>query len=143
MKKLLIILVFLIPSSAMFAQKIAPTTEEEYNMGAVGYKMFLSLHVEMKKGYQIKDMNSFEYAERKADFKGIYRSGETKPCAVIFIYSKLRGAPEYYCIPTPDAPEALWDRFRGSLAGDNDNKQEQMQFFSFALAKAFMLCSTQ
>jgi len=122
---------------------IAPTTDEEYVMGSVGYKMYMQMKVELKGGYKVEDIRDFEYGERKASFKGLYRSGEKKPCAIIMVYTKLRGAPEYYCIPTLDAPELLWDKFRMSLAGETDNKQEQLQFFGFALAKAMMLYSAQ
>lgn len=124
-------------------KKIAPTAEDEYVMGSVGYKMFMQMGVELKGGYKVKDIAEYEYGERKASFKGLYRPAETTPCAVIMVYTKLRGAPEYYCIPTLDAPEILWDRYRMSLAGETDNKQEQLQFFGFALAKAVMLFSTQ
>ena len=122
----------------LHAQSIQPTTEEEYNIGLAGYKMFLQMKVEIKSGYKIKHLQSFEYGERKSEFKGLYRDGESKPCAVVMVYSKLRGAPEYYCIPTPDASEDLWDRFRKGITGDTDSKQEQLQFFGFALAKGMM-----
>ena len=122
---------------------IAPTTDEEYVMGSVGYKMYMQMKVELKGGYKVEDIRDFEYGERKASFKGMYRPAEKKPCAIIMVYTKLRGAPEYYCIPTLDAPELLWDKFRMSLAGETDNKQEQLQFFGFALAKAMMLYSAK
>jgi hypothetical protein len=138
-KYLLLLLATVIPALA-FAQ-IAPTTEEEYNIGSVGYKMLLTMKVDLKAGYSVADYVTYEYADRTAQFKGLLRKGETKPCAVIMIYQKLRGAPEYYCIPTPDAPEVLWDRYRYSLNGETDNKQEQLQFFSFAIAKAMMYFS--
>ena len=99
------------------------------------------MKVDLKSGYSVKDYTSYEYADRKAEFKGLMRTGETKPCAIIMVYQRLRSAPEYYCIPTPDAPEALWDRYRISLNGETDNKQEQLQFFGFALAKAMMYFS--
>lgn len=121
------------------AQGFPATTEEEYNMATVGYKLYLQMGVELKKGYSVKDIAEYEYGERKASFKGLYRTGDTKPCVIIMLYSKLRGAPEYYGIPTVDAPEVLWDRYRMSLAGETDNKQEQLQFFSFAIGKALML----
>lgn len=121
--------------------QVAPTTEDEYNIGSVGYKMLLTMKVDLKAGYSITDYATYEYADRTAQFKGLLRKGETKPCAVIMVYQKLRGAPEYYCIPTPDAPEVLWDRFRFSLNGETDNKQEQLHFISFALAKAMMYFS--
>ena len=77
-------------------------------------------------------------AEVSNPFRQLYRGLEKKPCAIIMVYQKIRSNPEYYCIPTPDAPEALWDRFRASLTGETDNKQEQLHFFCFALAKGMM-----
>jgi hypothetical protein len=143
MKKILLFSLLLILSNVLMAQNFSPTTDEEYNMGSVGYKMYLQMGVEIKAGYKVKDITEYEYADRKATFKGLYRSGDTKPCAIIMIYSKLRGKPEYYCIPTPDAPEILWDRYRVSLTGEIDNKQEQLQFLSFALGKASMFFATK
>ena len=96
------------------------------------------MKVDIKPGYNIIDYDTYEYGDRQAQFKGLMRKGESKPCAILMIYQKLRNQPEYYCIPTPDAPEVLWDRYRASLTGETDNKQEQLQFFGFALAKAVM-----
>ncbi len=138
--KIVIFLLFLAVPVVLKAQ-IAATTEDEYNIGSVGYKMLLTMKVDLKPGYSVTDYATYEYADRKAAFKGLLRKGENKPCAVIMVYQKLRGAPEYYCIPTPDAPEMLWDRYRYSLNGETDNKQEQLQFFGFALAKAMMYFS--
>lgn len=118
--------------------KINPTTEDEYVMGSTGYKMFMQMGVELKNNYKVKDIADYEYGDRKASVKGLHRPGEEKPCAVILVYTKLRGAPEYYCIPTVDAPEYIWDKYRMSLAGQTDSRQEQLEFFSFALAKAMM-----
>ena len=143
MKKIILFSLLLVLSHVIMAQNFSPTTEEEYNMGSVGYKMYLQMGVEIKAGYKVKDITEYEYADRKATFKGLYRSGDTKPCAIIMIYSKQRGKPEYYCIPTPDAPEILWDRYRVSLTGEIDNKQEQLQFLSFALGKASMFFATK
>lgn len=143
MKKIVLFSLLILISGLLKAQDFSPTTEEEYNMGSVGYKMYLRMGVEIKAGYKVKDIAEYEYGERKASFKGLFRSGDTKPCAIIMIYSKQRGNPEYYCIPTPDAPEILWDRYRVSLSGEIDNKQEQLQFLSFALGKASMYFATK
>lgn len=143
MKTIRLTLLLLVFSGLASAQTFPATTEEEYNMAAVGYKLFLQMGVEIKQGYKVNDISDYEYADRKASFKGLYRPGDKNPCAIIMVYTKLRGAPEYYCIPTPDAPEILWDRYRMSLAGETDNKQEQLQFFGFALGKALMKFATQ
>jgi hypothetical protein len=120
MKKLVLLICLLITGSVSMAQSIAATTEEEFNMASVGYKMYLQMGVEIKKGYKITDIKEFEYGDRKATIKGLYRPGETKPCALIMVYS-----------------------FRTSLAGETDNKQEQLQFIGFALGKASMFFATQ
>lgn len=144
MKKIILVVVLLFAGFySMHAQIIKPTTEEEYNIGLTGYKMFLQLKVEIKKGYKITDLTTFEYGDRKAELKGLFREGENKPCAVIIIYSNMRGTPEYFCVPTPDADETLWDRFRISLVSGKDLKQEQLQFFGFALAKGMMWFATK
>jgi hypothetical protein len=143
MKKLMFLILLLLGSDLAHAQTFKATTEEEYNMGTVGYKMYLTMGVQMKTGYSVEPFTTFEYGERKAEFKGLFRPGDKKPCAILLIYSKQRGAPEYYCIPTLDAPEILWDRYRTSLGGEIDQKQEQVEFFGFALAKAAMYFSNK
>ena len=138
-KTLILILTFGISVNSL--AQVAPTTADEYSIASVGYKMLLTMKVELKSGYTVSDIQTYEYGERKAEFKGLYRGLDKKPCAIILIYQKVRSSPEYYCIPTPDAPEALWDRFRASITGETDNKQEQLQFFCFAFAKAMMYFS--
>ena len=44
--------------SITHAQTIAPTTDEEYTMGLVGYKMFLQMGVELKQGYKVNHLQS-------------------------------------------------------------------------------------
>ena len=49
MKKIKLLLFFLLAVfSFAKAQTIAPTTDDEYNIGLVGYKMFLQMKVEIK-----------------------------------------------------------------------------------------------
>ncbi len=115
------------------AQKIAPTTNEEYLYGAVGYKLQLNAKLDVKQGYHLSDYLPVEEAERKVEFKGIFRNGETKPCAIIMIYTKLRNAPQYYCIPTADAPQELWQKYFKSLMDDSENQQPQLQFFAYCI----------
>ena len=143
MKKLLIVFTLFILAFQGKSQSVTPTTEEEFNMATTGYKMYLQMGLPLKAGYRIVDLKEIEYGERTMVLKGLYRPTELKPCAMIIAYSRLRGAPEYYCIPSPDADELLWDRFRVSLAGEIDNKQEQLQFLSFALGKALSIYASK
>jgi hypothetical protein len=143
MKKILVLLIFIFAAISLNAQKTAqktspstvqPTTEDEYLYGISGYKLQLNMKLTMKPGYTLQDYTAVEEPERKVEFKGLFRKGETAPCAIIMIYTKVRGTPNYYCIPTTDATPELWKKFNDSLIDDNNNAQPQMQFFAKSLA---------
>jgi hypothetical protein len=120
------------------AQVVAPTTEAEYNYGAVGYKIQLQAKLETKEGYTMKSTEGCEEADRKTEFQLLYRTGETVPCAVIMIYTKSHAAPLYYCIPTANANPALWDKFYKSLTTGTDNPAGQLQFLNYCIARLMM-----
>ncbi len=136
--KIYIVLILIALSCHAQAQMIAPTTEEEYNYGAVGYKIQLQNKLETKAGYYLKDAEGCEESERKMEFKLVYRDGETQPCAVIAVFTKIRTAPLYYCIPTANAGPALWDRFYKSLTLGTDNPAGQLQFTNYCIARLMM-----
>ena len=70
MKKIVLVLVVLLVNwSVLLAQMTAPTTEAEYNYGAVGYKIQLQAKLETKEGYTLKDAEGCEESERKIEFK--------------------------------------------------------------------------
>jgi len=136
MKKIIIVsfaLLFL--SFIAAAQKIQPTTEAEYNFGTVGYKIQMQMKLPMKKGYSVTDLGGQEEPDRSVTLKGLMRDGETLPCAVIMVYSKINTPPEYFCMPTHDAPEGLWNRFHESLNVITENKQQQLQFMMLGMGK--------
>lgn len=122
----------------MEAQIISPTTDEEYNYGAVGYKIQLQAKLETKQGYRLADAEGCEESDRKIEFKLIYRDKENQPCAVIMIYTKVRNPPAYFCIPSVNASPVLWDKFYKSIATGTDNPAEQLQFFTKCLAQLLM-----
>ncbi|MEO5571686.1 MAG: hypothetical protein ABIT08_06540 [Bacteroidia bacterium] len=139
MKKIVIAAIALLfICSITFAQKIKPTTDEEYNYGAVGYKIQLQTKLPMKKGYSAVDLGGNEEPDRSVVLKGLLRDGETIPCAVIMVYSKMNTPPEYFCMPTPDAPESLWNRFHQSLNVITENPQQQLQFMMLGMGKTLM-----
>src|SRR5689334_5795403 len=90
-------LFFILMASGLFAQISAPTTDEEYNYGAIGYKIQLQAKLGNKQGYNLTDAEGCEEPERKIEYKIMYRSGETTPCGVILIYTRMRNPPQYYC----------------------------------------------
>ncbi len=133
MQKIICTVLVALCINTAIAQKIAATTHDEYLYGSVGYKLQLNAKLDVKQGYYLKDYTPVEEADRKTEFKGIFRKGETIPCAIIMIYTKLRNAPQYYCIPTADAAPQLWQKFFKSLTDDSENQQPQLQFFAYCL----------
>lgn len=138
MKKIILALVFLFAVSATYAQEQMATTQAEYDFGSSGYKLQLQMKLPMKKGYTITEIATVEKTERKCVFRGLLRDGEKQPCAIIMIYYRPRANPEYFCIPSSDAPTELWDKFFGSLKSDVENEQERFRIFTYAIATALM-----
>jgi hypothetical protein len=133
-----LILLFMLFGTCIRAQIINPTTVDEYNYGAVGYKIQLQAKLETKEGYQLVAAEGCEESDRKIEFQKMYRVGENKPCAVILIYTKVRNAPMYFCIPSANANPELWDKFNKSLTTGTDNPAEQLQFFTKCLSRLLM-----
>ncbi len=130
--------VFQLLSLSAVSQIVAPTTEAEYNYGAVGYKIQLQAKLDTREGYHLVDAEGCEDPERKIEFKIMYRTGEAKPCGVIMIYTRIRNSPLYYCIPTENASPLLWEKFHKSLHTGTDNPSDQLHFFSYCLARLTM-----
>lgn len=143
MKKIILFFLCACCCIQMHAQKQAPTTEDEFLYGASGYKLQLNMKLPMKPGYTLKDYNTIEEPDRKTEFKGLLRNGETKPCAFIMIYTKIRSAPNYYCIPTTDADPELWKKFYKSLIDENNIEQPQLQFLAYCLGHLAQEISSQ
>jgi hypothetical protein len=117
------------------AQLIAPTTEEEYNYGAVGYRIQLQTRMSDKPGYRIQFGGVCEEPGRKVTFNNMFRDKEQSPCATIMVYERPGSSPTYYCIPSANASPVLWDKFKSSLNGGTDKPVEQLHFFSSCLAR--------
>lgn len=117
------------------AQGVPPTSEDEYTYGTVGYKMELQMKLPHKKGYDIKDAGVYEEADRKLTFKAVYRDKETRPCCIILVYSLTRSAPEYFCLPTADAPQEMWKKFFESLRSENENPEMRFKFMAKGITR--------
>lgn len=92
----------------------------------------------LKPGYRIVDYGIYEEPDRTVSFKGLFRDGESSPCAIIMVYTKDKFPPEYFCLPTQDAPRELWDRYFNSLKVISDNQVSQLRFMSYGLSRTLM-----
>lgn len=132
---LVLLCVLLLPLSS---NAIEPTTAAEYNYGSVGYRIQKQAGMPDKDGYNISKVDEYEDDTRKVEMMGMFREGESSPCAVIMVYTRIRTAPLYFCMPTRDADQELWDKFSNSLTTGTDNPQEQLQFFAGCIARLGM-----
>jgi hypothetical protein len=131
----MIICLFLACCGVTLAQPSAPTTEEEYNYGVVGYKLQLQNRLDTRKGYSLRDAEGCEETDRKIEYKLLYRDGESQPCAVFVVFTRTRSAPLYYCMPSANANPLLWEKFYKSLSAGTDNPAGQLQFFATCFAR--------
>lgn len=91
------------------------TTEEEFNYITKGYKIQLESGLDMKKGYEFKDIDgwgvNYNSFQRKASFKQLFREGETIPCATLMILERTdTDYKEYLCIPHFESTDEIWKK---------------------------------
>jgi hypothetical protein len=119
MKKLIVVMLSLITVYS-YAQKTAPTTQDEYTYVTKGLKGQIESGVGVKPGYKLVDLGQHNEGGKTLNVSGMYRDGENHPCAIVLVY-KNGGKESYLCMPTEDAPSVLWDNYMGSLKVMGEN----------------------
>lgn len=121
---------------------IGQTTQEEYNYVTKGYKVQLESGLDMKKGYTLKHLGEWEQKKgtenRKCEFKGLIKQGQTKPSAIMMIYKRTdipNGASDYICIPSADAPAEMWQQTYDFINANSRDNYLMMQTIIWALMK--------
>lgn len=142
--KFIIVTTFILLSSSVAKMYAQPTSEEEYNYITKGYKVQVETGLDMKAGYHFKDLGDwglkFSDGRRGFTFKALYRSEQTKPCAIMAIYERrVNGKAEYseyYCIPSMDA-EPLWDKMLEQInkGFEGSNSKQMFSGMVWALMK--------
>lgn len=108
--KITLLIIVLFTTMKLYSQ----TTQEEYNYITKGYKVQTESGLDMKKGYHFQDITDTWITsgeiQRKCTFKALVRDGQTKPCAILCIYTRSdNGFKDYLCIPTFDSSKEIWD----------------------------------
>lgn len=120
-------------------QLAAQTTQEEYNYLTKGYKEQIEKGLDMKKGYSFKDLGTFEYKSgielRRSEFKALMKEGDSKYRAILLIYRRVGADPYYVCIPTPDAPEDIWNQTQYFMTVTFANNYLAAQALFYSLTK--------
>ena len=133
MKKITLILFVIASFTRLFAQ----TTLEEYNYATKGYKIQVESGLDMKKGYLIVDLheNSVEtntdkgIVKRTMKFKGLYRSGEINPCAIMVVFRRFdNDFVDYICLPHWKSSKDIWDLYFNQIKTYTEGGREAMMW---------------
>ncbi len=104
-------------ATALAFPALSQTSMEEYLYVTFGYKEQLQKGLDDKKGYSWKPLLQHKFSFKKGgfitdqyqvgvfDFEGLYRDGESAPCATVAIFKETEGMAKkdgvFGCIPHP------------------------------------------
>ncbi len=123
----------------------AQTTQDEYNYITKGYKIELE-NIQNglggKRGYTWVDLGDWGMAangaQRNCEFKALWRDGDNKPCAIMMIFKRTdiaNGALYHICIPSSDAPQAMWQESYDFINKALGNNTDALQAMIWAMMK--------
>lgn len=129
------LLLFFIASHINQAQscKTLGTTSEEYNYVAKGYKVQIESGLDMKKGYEFKDVYAAEIDGRKIVYRELIKDGKDLR-AIMAIFTGKNGQTNYFCIPLGDASKEINQVYFNSINANIDNS-EALNFYQFTLSR--------
>jgi hypothetical protein len=120
--KHLITIIALFVSFNIYGQscKTLGTTMEEYNYITKGYKIQIQSGLDMKKGYEVKLINSFDIDGRKIVYYELIKDGKDLR-ALMSVFTGRDGRTSYFCIPLGDCDKSLLNAYISSVQTDIDN----------------------
>lgn len=129
----------------------AQTTMEEYLYATYGYKEQLQKGLDDKKGYSWKPLLQHKFAYKRNgffngqyqtgvfEFEGLYRDGETAPCAIVSIFREREGLYKkdgvFICIPHPKTEKDIQDRAEQYLLEETKFSESIFQQYALGLGK--------
>ncbi len=137
MKKTIIISALVALTSIFSTAIFAQTTQEEYNYLSKGYKVQIESGLDMKKGYELEDIDKQSTKERTAELKVLYRVKDNKKetAAYMVVYNRTGYAIEYICIPHPNSDEEIHNKYWKVLYDGTNNSSQRLQLISYLLSK--------
>ena len=109
---------------------------EEYIYVIKGYKNNLELGQDIKRGYEIIDVDEASIGERKVTLKKLVKtSPQRKTVAYIVTYKKGQGNTEYICIPHPNSDTKIRDLYWKALHDGKNDDSQRLQLVSFLLSR--------
>lgn len=136
MNKLLLSCAIFLFASCVSTKLNAQTTMEEYIYVIKGYKNNLELGQDIKRGYEIIDVDEASIGERKVTLKKLVKtSPQRKTVAYIVTYKKGQGNTEYICIPHPNSDTKIRDLYWKALHDGKNDDSQRLQLVSFLLSR--------
>lgn len=135
MKNLFVLMIVLFAFANVYSQ----TTLEEYNYLTKGYKVQIESGLDMKKGYEIEELDKTESGERTVTLYILNRIGSSKKeiAAYLVVYQKQGNPKEYICIPHYKSEQEVMAKFWSALYdGSNINSTERLQLILYQLTYA-------
>ena len=145
--KLKLILILLLSPCFLLSQ----TTEEEYLYVTYGYKEQLLKGLDDKKGYAWKQILEYKFVYDNEKFighksslslftfEGLYRSGESRPCAIVSIYRKDENIKKrdgvFICLPHPKSDSGVYAKMEAYFKDKVDFNAVLQRYYILALSK--------
>lgn len=133
------------------ARAAAQTTMEEYLYVTYGYKEQLQKGLDDKKGYSWKPLLLHKFAYKRNgffngqyqtgvfEFEGLYREGESTPCAIVSIFREREGLYKqegvFVCIPHPRTEKDIQDKAEQFLLDEAKFSENIFQQYALGLGK--------
>ena len=137
MKKALILISLVVLTSYFATEIFGQTTLEEYNYITKGFKIQIDSGLDMKKGYEIEDIDRQSTKERTAELKALYRVVDNKKeiAAYMIVYKLSPNPVEYICVPNPKSNDEINTKYWTQLYDGTNNSSQRLQLISFLLSR--------
>jgi hypothetical protein len=112
--------------------KTSGTTMEEYNYIVKGYKVQMESGLDMKKGYDFKEIKTVDFDGRKVVYKELIKDGKDLR-AIMAIFTGKNGLTSYFCVPLGECSNEIKDACFNSVSANVDNMQA-LNFYQYSLA---------
>lgn len=117
------------------------TTLEEYNYITKGYKVQIQSGLDMKKGYDVKLINSYEIEGRKVVYYELIKDGKDLR-AIMSVFTGKDGRTSYFCIPLGNCDLQLYNSYLSSIQLGIDNTIA-LNIYQYTLTKVLNMYITK
>jgi hypothetical protein len=121
--------------------KTLGTNLEEYNYVTKGYKVQIQSGLDMKKGYDVKLINSYEIEGRKVVYYELIKDGKDLR-AIMSVFTGRDGRTSYFCIPLGDCDKLLYNSYLSSIQLGIDNTAA-LNIYQYTLTKVLSMYITK